>query len=350
MPITNDNTGVDGGTTLDRLNTITSEELDDFLNAPLTDEQETLMSQDGAADDFAITPADEALMSRLESQLTDPEAEDRFTDTVVDQIDRELEQDDPDPFPPTSVLNLFPSEVGYWAEDEDDEMGQMPDGDDSEDDSMVTAVAENDLDLQRDIRQYTRVAAWDMPLLAKYAKPFQLPSTSQPLRFRYTTYMGETHPAENKVVVTFTTQDLATATSLSEQQRIKLIKLVGPRYNPDTDTVRMSSEKHAYAAQNKRYLGDLVNKLVAECKEGQDSFEDVPLDFRHHKPKKVHTFPENWKMTQERVQTLRALRGPEIGIEGPEQQGEMERERERVPEYVMANPASRGGPESRYQD
>lgn len=119
---------------------------------------------------------------------------------------------------------------------------------------------------------------------------------STPLRFRYTTYLGEQHPAAKKVVVEFTTKEIAAASSLSEAQRIKLIKLVGVRYNPDKDLVRMSCEKYGDPAQNKRYLGDLIGKIVAEAKDTKDMFEDVPLDFRHHKPRKVHVFPDSWKI------------------------------------------------------
>jgi len=120
-----------------------------------------------------------------------------------------------------------------------------------------------------------------------------------PLRFRYTTYMGESHPAQKKVVLEFTTKEIAAASGLSEQQRIKLVKLIGVRYNPDKDLVRMSCEQFENQAQNKRYLGDLVQKLVTEAQDKTDMFEDVPLDFRHHKPKVVHQFPESWKLTEE---------------------------------------------------
>lgn len=125
-----------------------------------------------------------------------------------------------------------------------------------------------------------------------------------PLRFRYTTYMGEQHPAASKIVVEFTTKELAASAGLSEVQRSKLIKLLGVRYNPDKDLVRMSSEKFENQAQNKRYLGDLVNKLVAESRTG-DMFEDIPFDFRHHKPKPQHVFPESWKLSnQQEVKRL----------------------------------------------
>jgi small subunit ribosomal protein S35 len=124
--------------------------------------------------------------------------------------------------------------------------------------------------------------------------------------------MGESHPAAKKVVVQFCTRDLP---NITEAQRIKLIKLAGVRYNPDTDVVKMSCEKFEAPAQNKRYLGDLIGNLITEAKNSKDMFEDVPLDFRHHKPKKVPMFPEEWKMTPDRVQMLLKQRKQQMLLE-----------------------------------
>lgn len=74
--------------------------------------------------------------------------------------------------------------------------------------------------------------------------------------------MGEFHPAEKKVVVEFCPKDL----DLTEAQQLKLAKLTGPRYNPEKNIIRMSCEMFEHQAQNKRYLGDLAEKLVAEAK------------------------------------------------------------------------------------
>ena len=138
--------------------------------------------------------------------------------------------------------------------------------------------------------------------MAEFAKPFTLPPEAHILRFRYTSYMGEHHPAENKVVVELSSKDL-TPKHLTEGQRQTFLKLIGPRYNPDTDIVRMSTEKYTTRAQNKRYLGDLVQSLIKEAKEG-DTFADIPLDLRHHKPKRKLTFPESWNMTEARRKQL----------------------------------------------
>ena len=113
--------------------------------------------------------------------------------------------------------------------------------------------------------------------------------------------MGETHPGSKKIVLEFCTRDLR---ALTEPQRIKLIKLVGSRYNPETDIVKMSSEMFETPAQNKRYLGDLVDTLIEEAKDETDTFEDVPLDFRHHKFKPKVEFPDRWKLTKEKREKL----------------------------------------------
>lgn len=141
--------------------------------------------------------------------------------------------------------------------------------------------------------------------LLEFAQTFRQPGSETPLRFRYTTYMGETHPAEKKIALEFCTSDLP---GLRKAQRIKLIKLVGARYNPQTDVVKMSCEMFQTQAENKSYLLNLVNSLITEAKDNTDTFEDIPLDFRHHKFKEPIKFPESWKMTPERKKILESER------------------------------------------
>lgn len=111
--------------------------------------------------------------------------------------------------------------------------------------------------------------------------------------------MGESHPAQRKVVVEFNMRNMAKAAGLTKEQTLKLKKLVGVRYNPETGMVKISCEKYENAAQNKRYLGDMVQKLIKETKEGKDNFADIPVDYRHHKFKKRIAFPTDWLFTGE---------------------------------------------------
>jgi hypothetical protein len=94
------------------------------------------------------------------SEATDRQMDDETQQKVISQSNR------------ANPLDLKPrlatdakSGMGIWAEDEDDELGQSPDNDDDIDPSAITSVAESELQLHREIRQYTRVAAWEMPLL-----------------------------------------------------------------------------------------------------------------------------------------------------------------------------------------
>lgn len=116
--------------------------------------------------------------------------------------------------------------------------------------------------------------------------------------------MGESHPAEKKVVVQFAPDDL----ELDDVQREKLKKLAGPRYNPETELIKMSCESFEHQAQNKQYLINLVNDLIAAAKDPKDTFQDVPLDLRHHKIEPKPQFPKEWRLTEERKRELAEYR------------------------------------------
>ncbi|KAH6633042.1 mitochondrial ribosomal subunit protein-domain-containing protein [Boeremia exigua] len=188
---------------------------------------------------------------------------------------------------------------GFWAEGEES-MGADEDyyGDD------LTRDGHAQLRSHRHLRAYARLIAWEMPLLHQLARPFEPPTAATPFRFRYTSYLGESHPAANKVVVEFSPSDLG----LTELQRAKLIKLSGPRYNPSSDLVKLSAEQFDSQTQNKRFVGETIQSLIAEAKDATDTFEDVPFDFRHHKPKTRHQFPKEWILTEERKHYLAAKR------------------------------------------
>ena len=107
-----------------------------------------------------------------------------------------------------------------------------------------------------------------LPLLSSLSKPFVPPTAQQPLRWRYTTYMGESHPTANKVVVEFSVNDI----DIHGPAKRALKILAGPRWDPRTNMIKMSCESFQTQAQNKRYLGETIAKLIKEAKEGKDKF------------------------------------------------------------------------------
>ena len=170
----------------------------------------------------------------------------------------------------------------------------------------MSAVAHRELEQHRELREMMRLAAWEMPLLSSMSKPFEPPKEEQVLRWRYTTYLGETHPAARKVVVEFRPELLP---DFTPEQRLKLLKLAGARCNPSRQKVKLSCDSFETQAQNKRYLADVINNLIAESKDPQaDAFADTPLDTRHHKPRKVYKFPESWIITSQRRAHLEEMR------------------------------------------
>ena len=107
--------------------------------------------------------------------LHDGEFDDEM-DGEINGIQRDLERE-------TEPLRFIDhrargQEVGFWAEDEDDEFGQVEDGDDDVVEEDITSMAHADLELHREMREYTRIIAWDMPLLssALYPPPILYPA------------------------------------------------------------------------------------------------------------------------------------------------------------------------------
>ncbi|RKF53243.1 putative 37s ribosomal protein [Golovinomyces cichoracearum] len=188
-----------------------------------------------------------------------------------------------------TFMNMGESEP--WEQE-----GMLPDEEDD-----LTSLGHGELELHRELRHYARLAAWEMPLLYNLRKPFNPPTTDTPLRFRYTTYMGEQHPAENKVVLEFSPSDIS---DLTDSQRLKLRKIAGVRWNPERDIVKMSCESYGTQAQNKRYLGDVFASLVREAKDTTDTMEDIPISTKHHTFKKVPQFPREWIINESRQKEL----------------------------------------------
>lgn len=88
------------------------------------------------------------------------------TDDEIHRISREIDRN------PLSEKLRFVEQrdalkigQGFWAEDEEDEFGQVEDADDEVSDDMITSIAESELEVNREVREYTRIAAWELPML-----------------------------------------------------------------------------------------------------------------------------------------------------------------------------------------
>lgn len=153
----------------------------------------------------------------------------------------------------------------------------------------------------RDVMEFNRKAAFELPQLVKFRQEYKpVDYNTEPVVYKYTRFIGESHPAERKVTVQLKVSDLGLTPA--EAHKFKL--LAGSRYNYIDDVLLMSSDKFLEPAQNSSFLAEILEDLVKESKKSPEEFADVPLDKRHieakllkskRKNKKIIPFPKEWE-------------------------------------------------------
>jgi small subunit ribosomal protein S35 len=93
--------------------------------------------------------------------------------------------------------------------------------------------------------------------LTEYVTPYRPPADEQILRFQRIRHLGEEHPLDAKAVMTV---------KLDEKQRHKFILLCASHYNQATGELRFSCERFPTYNQNKRYLSDILDRVLDEVK------------------------------------------------------------------------------------
>jgi small subunit ribosomal protein S35 len=81
----------------------------------------------------------------------------REIDADVDKIETQM----PLNFMENSFVKVKP---GFWAEGEEDEMAEVED--EEQKDDAITSMAHTQLEEHRELREYARIVAWDMPSLS----------------------------------------------------------------------------------------------------------------------------------------------------------------------------------------
>ena len=101
--------------------------------------------------------------------------------------------------------------------------------------------------------------------------PRTVPSDKLRYQFRTTFNHGSAilyphlkfHPADFKVGLVVKLEDCGFMTDLEKEV---FIEMVGPRYNTGKKEVRLTSDRFSNRIENKKYLGNLLEKLIAESK------------------------------------------------------------------------------------
>ena len=129
-----------------------------FTPSDFTPEERATYEQLSKEEQAAQIERLNAVQDVLDSGELDEEI-DRDVAEIAREVDRESE--------PLRFIDYRARgrEVGFWADEEDDEFGQVEDDDDDFGEEDMTSVAHSELDVHREMREYARIVAWDMPLL-----------------------------------------------------------------------------------------------------------------------------------------------------------------------------------------
>jgi hypothetical protein len=97
------------------------------------------------------------------------------------------------------------------------------------------------------------------------------------LRFRTTSYgrfalPPYVSPGEHRVTVTLNLDAIPWDEQRGEAEKEILLQIVGPRYNPEKNVLKLSSEKFGSRIENKRYLVGMIEKIVSSSRELASEF------------------------------------------------------------------------------
>lgn len=87
-------------------------------------------------------------------------------------------------------------------------------------------------------------------------------------------FSNRQHPHSRKAVVSVKLRDLVEgANKLDNAQKLHKFKLLaGPRYDPDSDSFKISSEQFPTTQMNLKWCSDAIDRLIAAAEVGDTSY------------------------------------------------------------------------------
>lgn len=115
-----------------------------------------------------MSPEDREIFDQNSRAIADDYADPEKREPMISNINQtvyEIDKEIPIPF-----NDPKPKTMGFWGEDEDDEFAWVEDDDDEFRNDDIASIAHAELEQHREIREYARIAAWDMPLLSSKSR------------------------------------------------------------------------------------------------------------------------------------------------------------------------------------
>lgn len=108
----------------------------------------------------------------------------------------------------------------------------------------------------------TTIADRHGPGSVAFRQRFVKPLPSQVIKVRHQHYQGEEHPASRKVTIECSVAQLPLSTDAA-RHKFKLI--AGPRWNSETDELKISCERFPSARMNEKWCSDALDRMIKEA-------------------------------------------------------------------------------------
>ena len=124
---------------------------------------------------------------------------------------------------------------------------------------------------------------------AELRRPYKAPTTSQALTIQTAFRSSDPmHPVSRKAVLTTTVGRLVAATGSklsSKEAQHKLKAIAGPRYDPGSNTLKISSDSYPTVTMNMKWCSDALDRLIEAAAVRfplHSSMRDLQADWLSH--------------------------------------------------------------------
>ena len=111
-------------------------------------------------------------------------------------------------------------------------------------------------------------------------RPYNPPSSSQIVKLQTIYHPADpNHPASKKAVITVSADAIQTAAGYLDKPlaKRKFRILAGSRFDPKTDTVKISCDRFPTLSMNQKWCSDALSRLIKEAEVGNASHMDFQL-------------------------------------------------------------------------
>lgn len=131
---------------------------------PMPEYSPDLLSKDERSMYDMLSPQERALFDEQNRRIVENFNDPAKRAAIFSDIDKKVAQIEREE--PMRFEDVRDRSRGFWSEEEDDEFALVEDGDEEFNDDEITSMAHAELELHREMREYARITAWDMPLLS----------------------------------------------------------------------------------------------------------------------------------------------------------------------------------------